>query len=1159
MKSGRLAAFLSVFGVVSLFLSGCGGGSSGGGGNPPPANPTITSVSASCNPTSLPAGQTSQTSSCSASVQGTGSFSNAVTWSASVGTITASGVYTAPATVPSSGTATITATSTQDATKSGTAVVTVTAAVSAQPTPTTPMVVPSILVSGQQTQVTVTAFIGGANANTQVQLFNLAGGTAVLVGNMNDNGSNGDKTAGDQVYTIAPTITAPAAPSLPFQVVASPGTSVNFSVQVLQIPSYSTNADVNQAETQIYTTAIQTRMTFSSPDWSNQGIVQGVCGNLTSMFGEFSGVVNQNPALQSALVESRRESVRAHPANTATGTAEDALTSGLLSPAQNATSCNQLVGSLGDLRGQPGYPTPLDPSDPQLKEFANELAGLCPSNPQCQSLAPITADDLIGNGNPAAVEWAREYMVTGPSLPTPIGGCGGGVAQSLASVAVKSELQPFTDMAGNGISSLANLGQIGMQAVGSVADYMLGWFVDSSGNQGITVAQTAPTETFAAPTGTYNLAVSFGGDTANATITNTPVYPNSVTNISPSSGATITVTTPYVTGLTPAIGTAGTAVVVTGTGFDPTASNNEVTFNGTSAQVDSSTTASIQTSVPAGASSGPVSVTTSSGSTTSSLVFMVTGSSGNPPPTITSLFPNTATAAATSQLLSINGTGFVLSSTVTFNGMLHPASFVGTNRLTITLTSSDLATAGTYPVTVTNPAPGGGASSAANFTVTSTPPAGSGQWAWMSGGNQQQQSGVYGTPGVAAASNVPGARNYAVAWTDPSGNFWLFGGNGYDSTGASGNLNDLWKYSPVSGMWTWISGSQTANATGVYGTQGIPSAANVPGAREYAVGWVDVSGDLWLYGGWGSSIFDDLWKFDPTTEMWVCVGGCNQPGITATVYGTQGIASAANTPGSRYSAVTWADSNGNLWLFGGGGFLGNGGTQPTPAFFGDLWKYSPSTETWTWVSGSDTSNPSGVYGTQGVSSPSNTPGARQSSVTWTDASGNLWLFGGVNPQGNSAYGAWYNDLWEFSPTTGLWTWVSGSSSNGAPGVYGTQGVATAANVPGGRAASVGWTDGNNNLWLFGGGDEWDKWNDLWQYNMTTRMWTWVAGSDVINPVGSFGTMGVAASANSPSAKAAAVGFTDAAGRFWLFGGTTSVTQGTEGSGYDFNDLWRYQP
>ena len=98
----------------SIILVGCGGGNSGGGSQQ--QTPTISSVSVTCTPSNILTGKTSQ---CSASVSGTGSYSSAVTWSADSGTITSSGAYAAPSTVPSSGKATITATSAQDTNKSG--------------------------------------------------------------------------------------------------------------------------------------------------------------------------------------------------------------------------------------------------------------------------------------------------------------------------------------------------------------------------------------------------------------------------------------------------------------------------------------------------------------------------------------------------------------------------------------------------------------------------------------------------------------------------------------------------------------------------------------------------------------------------------------------------------------------------------------------------------------------------------------------------------------------------------------------------------------------------------------------------------------------------------------------------------------------------------
>ena len=89
--------------------------------------PSISSVRVTCNPSTVGTNATSQ---CNATVQGTGSYSSAVKWSASGGTINASGLFTAPA---STGAVTVTATSTQDTTKSGKANV----SVAAQSTPPT--------------------------------------------------------------------------------------------------------------------------------------------------------------------------------------------------------------------------------------------------------------------------------------------------------------------------------------------------------------------------------------------------------------------------------------------------------------------------------------------------------------------------------------------------------------------------------------------------------------------------------------------------------------------------------------------------------------------------------------------------------------------------------------------------------------------------------------------------------------------------------------------------------------------------------------------------------------------------------------------------------------------------------------------------------------
>ena len=88
-----------------------------------------------------------------------------------------------------------------------------------------------------------------------------------------------------------------------------------------------------------------------------------------------------------------------------------------------------------------------------------------------------------------------------------------------------------------------------------------------------------------------------------------------------------------------------------------------------------------------------------------------------------------------------------------------------------------------------------------------------------------------------------------MSWTHGSGDFWLFGGNGYEPDTTAGYLNDQWEFNPSSGEWTWRNGSSTYSQSGVYGTLETPAAGNTPGGRNFASGWTDKSGNFWLFGG----------------------------------------------------------------------------------------------------------------------------------------------------------------------------------------------------------------------------------------------------------------------------------------------------------------------
>jgi N-acetylneuraminic acid mutarotase len=400
------------------------------------------------------------------------------------------------------------------------------------------------------------------------------------------------------------------------------------------------------------------------------------------------------------------------------------------------------------------------------------------------------------------------------------------------------------------------------------------------------------------------------------------------------------------------------------------------------------------------------------------------------------------------------------------------------------------------------------------------------EWAWMGGtAKKTQPPGVYGKLGTHKATNFPGARASAETWTGKNGHLWLFSGVGVDAHGKNGSLDDLWEFNPSIKQWTWMGGSNVASYCdihpggsgncfnirgGVYGTLGKPAAGNIPGARTGAVTWTDKSGNLWLFGGGGFDAngnhhsLNDLWRFSPATDEWTWMGGSSTlPGThqlaAPGVYGTLGTAAAANIPSGRSGAMGWTDTTGNLWLFGGTGFVqttGNYNGQRNNGPLNDLWRFDPATGEWTWMGGGSAIDQPGVYGTLETPAVGIMPGGRHGALSWTDARGNFWLFAGegIDAKGQSGI---LNDLWEFNPTTGLWAWMGGSSTAGScftgdggcargqSGVYGASGAPGAGNIPGSRTSAVAWTDNRGDLWLFGGqgfdgkGD-YGILNDVWE-------------------------------------------------------------------------------
>ena len=252
------------------------------------------------------------------------------------------------------------------------------------------------------------------------------------------------------------------------------------------------------------------------------------------------------------------------------------------------------------------------------------------------------------------------------------------------------------------------------------------------------------------------------------------------------------------------------------------------------------------------------------------------------------------------------------------------------------------------------------------------------------------------------------------------------------------------------GEWTWVNGDSSMNYVGNFGTMGVPSPTNKPPGIYGGAEWTDNLGNFWIYSGDGIGSGNNLWKYNVLSNMWTWVQGSGNVSYPQPVFGQQGIANSANSPGLRWTSETWTDNSGNLWLFGGYCFSAavGGGVA-----YNDLWKYDISTNMWTWMKGDSIANGTASYGVKGVESSSNKPPAcYESNLTWTDSQNNLWL---LDLKGC---------LWKYKISTNNWIWMKGDTI-GTP-TFGVKGVPNINNTPGNSLfAFTRWMDSNDNLWL----------------------------------------------------------------------------------------------
>ena len=164
---------------------------------------------------------------------------------------------------------------------------------------------------------------------------------------------------------------------------------------------------------------------------------------------------------------------------------------------------------------------------------------------------------------------------------------------------------------------------------------------------------------------------------------------------------------PTVSGFTPAAGPGGTEVTVDGADF---VNVRQVSFGGVAATDITGTEATqLTVRVPAGAVSGPITVSTLGGTATSTLAFIVA-----PPPALDSFSPADGPAGTR---VTLRGTGLANASQVTFGGVSVTMPFTDASDTGLTVSVPAGAASGPIRVAV----PGAELTSGTGFTVTGLP------------------------------------------------------------------------------------------------------------------------------------------------------------------------------------------------------------------------------------------------------------------------------------------------------------------------------------------------------------------------------------------------------------------------------------------------------
>ncbi len=180
---------------------------------------------------------------------------------------------------------------------------------------------------------------------------------------------------------------------------------------------------------------------------------------------------------------------------------------------------------------------------------------------------------------------------------------------------------------------------------------------------------------------------------------------------------------PAITSLSPSsiiAGNANFSLTVTGNSF---VSSSVIQWNGSNLSTTFISATQLQATIPAAsvANAGTASVSVYSpaqgGGTSSALTFTIS-SGTNPAPVISTLSPASTAAGSSMFTLTVEGSNFVSSSVVQWNGTGLTTTYVSATQLQASVPAVNVESTGSANITVYSPTPGGGTSSALTFTIS---------------------------------------------------------------------------------------------------------------------------------------------------------------------------------------------------------------------------------------------------------------------------------------------------------------------------------------------------------------------------------------------------------------------------------------------------------